>query len=108
MMYFQPEGTSLSIAIRSNLPRSDCWKRLLPKAPRLRRACLGELIQIDGCEHHWFEDRGPGSWLRTIRPGLPSSEPVVAATPRQRLAQFPLDTSKPNIFKKSILVRQTG
>jgi Homeodomain-like domain len=25
--------------------------------PRLRRACLGELIQIDGCEHRWFEDR---------------------------------------------------
>jgi len=27
--------------------------------PRLRRACLGELIQIDGCEHRWFEDRAP-------------------------------------------------
>lgn len=27
--------------------------------PRLRRACIGELVQIDGCEHHWFEDRGP-------------------------------------------------
>jgi hypothetical protein len=20
---------------------------------------VGELIQIDGCEHHWFEDRAP-------------------------------------------------
>ena len=27
--------------------------------PRHRRDCLGELIQIDGCEHWWFEDRGP-------------------------------------------------
>src|SRR3954449_4306961 len=27
--------------------------------PRHRRDCLGELVQIDGCEHHWFEDRGP-------------------------------------------------
>lgn len=27
--------------------------------PRRRRACFGELIQIDGCLHHWFEDRGP-------------------------------------------------
>ena len=27
--------------------------------PRHRRGCLGELIQIDGCEHRWFEDRGP-------------------------------------------------
>ena len=26
--------------------------------PRLRRECLGELIQIDGSEHHWFEERG--------------------------------------------------
>ncbi|KDB07398.1 Integrase catalytic region [Burkholderia sp. lig30] len=27
--------------------------------PRARRACLGELIQIDGSEHRWFEDRAP-------------------------------------------------
>jgi transposase len=27
--------------------------------PRHRRSCLGELVQIDGCEHAWFEDRGP-------------------------------------------------
>ena len=27
--------------------------------PRNRRECLGELIQIDGSDHHWFEDRGP-------------------------------------------------
>ena len=28
--------------------------------PRLRRECLGELVQIDGSEHRWFEDRaGP-------------------------------------------------
>jgi hypothetical protein len=25
--------------------------------PRARRACLGELIQIDGCEHRWLEER---------------------------------------------------
>src|SRR6266478_1257349 len=27
--------------------------------PRHRRDCVGELVQIDGCEHWWFEDRGP-------------------------------------------------
>jgi transposase len=27
--------------------------------PRHRRDCSGELVQIDGCEHAWFEDRGP-------------------------------------------------
>lgn len=27
--------------------------------PRYRRECVGELIQVDGSEHWWFEDRGP-------------------------------------------------
>lgn len=27
--------------------------------PRARRPCRGELIQIDGCDHEWFEERGP-------------------------------------------------
>src|ERR1017187_7358715 len=27
--------------------------------PRTRRSCTGELVQIDGCEHHWFEHRAP-------------------------------------------------
>ncbi len=27
--------------------------------PRYRRECMGELIQIDGSEHWWFEGRGP-------------------------------------------------
>ena len=27
--------------------------------PRLRRECLGELVQIDGSDHGWFEDRAP-------------------------------------------------
>jgi hypothetical protein len=27
--------------------------------PRHRRDCLGELVQIDGCDHEWFEARAP-------------------------------------------------
>jgi len=27
--------------------------------PRARRACVGELVQIDGCDHRWFENRAP-------------------------------------------------
>ena len=27
--------------------------------PRGRRDCVGELVQVDGSEHWWFEDRGP-------------------------------------------------
>jgi hypothetical protein len=29
-----------------------------PHQPRRRRDCPGELVQIDGSEHAWFEDRG--------------------------------------------------
>jgi len=43
---------------------SGLWvpRKLRPpriQQPRIRRACIGELIQIDGCEHAWFEDRAP-------------------------------------------------
>lgn len=31
--------------------------------PRVRRACLGELVQIDGSDHAWFEDRAPACTL---------------------------------------------
>ena len=33
----------------------------LPKVhqPRHRRSCFGELVQIDGSPHAWFEERGP-------------------------------------------------
>jgi hypothetical protein len=49
----------LQIAVGLWIPR----KLRPPKIqqPRMRRACIGELIQIDGCEHHWFEERGPAS-----------------------------------------------
>src|SRR4051794_27608816 len=38
------------------LPRAE---RTRFHQPRHRREHLGELIQIDGCAHRWFEDRGP-------------------------------------------------
>ena len=31
--------------------------------PRLRREAFGELVQIDGSNHRWFEDRGPACSL---------------------------------------------
>jgi len=39
------------------LRRKDRRQRVFQ--PRPRRACLGELVQIDGSEHWWFEGRGP-------------------------------------------------
>jgi transposase len=38
------------------VPRSQRDRRA--HQPRHRRSCLGELVQIDGCDHAWFEDRG--------------------------------------------------
>jgi transposase len=39
------------------VPRSQRTRRV--HQPRHRRSCVGELIQIDGCDHEWFEDRAP-------------------------------------------------
>lgn len=39
------------------LDRKQRLKRV--HQPRHRRECAGELVQVDGCEHWWFEDRGP-------------------------------------------------
>jgi hypothetical protein len=49
----------------------DLWKaRKAPKAVihqmRERRACFGELVQIDGSPHAWFEDRGPACSLLVL------------------------------------------
>jgi transposase len=46
---------------------------------RQRRACRGELIQIDGSPHDWFEDRGPRCTLRTL--GI---EPILARSPQAK------------------------
>ena len=49
-----------------------------------------------------------GSWLRTIRPGIPPSELVVATALRQRLPEFLLDADQNNIFTKFVAERQDG
>jgi hypothetical protein len=40
------------------------WRAHQKRIPKIhpsreRRSCLGELIQIDGSDHDWFEERGP-------------------------------------------------
>lgn len=54
--------------VRQLMTRAGLWipRKLRPPRvhqPRPRRACTGELIQIDGSEHRWFEDRGPACTL---------------------------------------------
>ena len=50
--------------IRAWMIRDGAWttrreRKKRVQQPRYRRACLGELVQIDGCLHHWFEERAP-------------------------------------------------
>jgi hypothetical protein len=33
-------------------------RQAFPPQPRWRRECLGELVEIDGSENAWLEDRG--------------------------------------------------
>jgi hypothetical protein len=58
-------GIDLAVeTVRSLMTAGGLWlpRRMRPpkvQQPRTRRACMGELVQIDGCEHAWFEDRAP-------------------------------------------------
>lgn len=57
--------------------------------PNARRACLGELIQIDACEHRWFEDRAPiGSATAGVsQPRHCSPRVVTVGAARSRVAR---------------------
>lgn len=51
-------------SIRSLMIAEELWRPKKLKRPpvhqlRERRACFGELVQIDGSPHAWFEERGP-------------------------------------------------
>jgi transposase len=51
-------------SVRRIMIAEGIWKPKPAKQPtvhpmRERRACIGELVQIDGSEHAWFEGRGP-------------------------------------------------
>lgn len=49
--------------LRLGMVEAGLWKskkeKVKHRAWRERRACLGELIQLDGSDHDWFEGRGP-------------------------------------------------
>ncbi|HTX25315.1 MAG TPA: ISNCY family transposase [Steroidobacteraceae bacterium] len=51
--------------------------------PRARRACLGELVQIDGCEHPWFEDRAAACTALVYVDDATSRLMVVRFTPTE-------------------------
>ena len=62
---FELHGIDVSVStLRRWMTEDGLWvpRKLRDRRvhqPRGRRPCVGELVQIDGCDHDWFEDRGP-------------------------------------------------
>ena len=62
-------GITLGLeTVRRLMVAAGLWKPRRQRAaqihqPRNRRACVGELIQIDGSDHAWFEDRAEACTL---------------------------------------------
>jgi hypothetical protein len=65
----EAHGLHLSVeTLRKWMIEDGIWKTRTQRKkriqqPRHRRDCYGELVQIDGSDHHWFEDRGSRSVL---------------------------------------------
>jgi transposase len=65
----EKEGLSLSLgSLRKLMIEEELWKakkarKLEAYQMRERRACFGELVQIDGSPHDWFEGRAPACTL---------------------------------------------
>ena len=61
----ESHGVRLSVeTLRQWMIADGIWRSRSQRAaaahpPRARRACVGELVQIDGCDHAWFEARAP-------------------------------------------------
>jgi transposase len=58
-------------SVRKLMIAEGLWKPKRAKAVathqmRERRACFGELVQIDGSDHEWFEERGPRCTLLVL------------------------------------------
>jgi hypothetical protein len=66
---FEVHGLTIGVeTLRLWMIQADIWIPRSRRArrsyqPRERRSCFGELVQIDGSRHAWFEDRGPACTL---------------------------------------------
>lgn len=74
-----PAATLREWMTAAGLWKSRAVRRKAIQQPRARRSYFGELIQVDGSEHRWFEDRGPMCTLLTY---------VDDATSRIQLLRF--------------------
>jgi len=68
----EQEGLRISDeSVRRIMIAEGLWKarkvpQMIAHQMRERRACFGELVQIDGSPHAWFEDRGPSCTLLVL------------------------------------------
>lgn len=66
------DGLILSVeSVRQIMIAEQLWKPKRAKKPQVhplreRRACRGELVQVDGCWYTWFEDRAPACTLLAL------------------------------------------
>jgi hypothetical protein len=78
--------------LRGWMVAEDVWKPKTRKAvhrqSRERKACLGEMVQIDTSEHDWFEGRGETAVLITL---------IDDATSRVFMRFFPTDSTATNM-----------
>lgn len=62
-------GISLAVeTVRTLMTAAGLWVPRKDRPPRVhqprnRRSCLGELVQLDGSDHRWFENRAPACTL---------------------------------------------
>jgi len=92
-------GIKISIeTLRKWMIRADLWnnkkrKKLKLHQSRLRRSCRGELIQVDGSPHAWFESRGAKCCLLGF---------IDDATSKVMHLQFVVSESTESYFKAMI------
>jgi len=69
-----PDCANPLCALRKWMSEEGLWlsrkQRRRFHQPQVRRDHFGELFQIDGSEHDWFEDRGPSCTLIVFIDGL--------------------------------------
>lgn len=89
--------------LRRWMGEAGLWKarqrRAAPRLWRQRRACFGELLQMDTSEHDWFEDRGEKAVLVSM---------VDDATGRVYARFFASDTAEANRTLLRDYVRRFG
>ena len=67
-LYERSEAVPSVETLRKWMSGDGLWRtrkerRKRAQSPRSRRDCVGELVQIDGSDHAWFEERGPACTL---------------------------------------------